>query len=162
MLNSLIYCFLSQGKLPAAPAGTGGEDRVESEEARSRARELWKQEDAVDQTAPQGNQQQPAEGQPAGVLSPGCHRQPHHLPVIRAACPRGGLPQRLSQFVWTAGQTDVRNTSASASITVLHTPSFPLPPNIVFWCEFVLMLKDISFTVVDWSFIMTLFNLLFM
>lgn len=65
--------LLSKGELQAATAGPGGDDRVQSEEPGRWERELQKEEDPVHQSPPEGEQQQPAGGQPARVLPPGCH-----------------------------------------------------------------------------------------
>lgn len=80
--SSHIIKTLSQGELPAAPAGPGRDDRVQSGEAWTWDRGLRKEEDPVHQSPTEGDQRQPAERQPARVLPPGCHRQPQYLLVI--------------------------------------------------------------------------------
>lgn len=69
----LIHFLLSQWELPAAPAGPGWDDSVQSRTAWRR--EGQPQKDLIHQK-PKGEQRL------AGVLPPGCDWKPHYHPVI--------------------------------------------------------------------------------
>lgn len=69
----LIHFLLSQWELPAAPAGPGWDDSVQSRKAWRR--EGQPQKDLV-------HQKSEGEQRLTGVLPPGCDWKPHYLPVI--------------------------------------------------------------------------------